>query len=108
MQARGAVAAAEAAIHCVRVVIWHDALVGTRHVAARWVHDRRESLERDVALPGVGGLLRVAIATRDLAANRYPPGALVANAAGGVGVAEVEYGNRPVAQRRAEAVPVSG
>ena len=67
----------------------------------------RQGVERNVATPRIGRLVRLAI-TATSPADRHASGALEADTAGLVGIDEVEHRHRPVAQRRTERVPIAG
>src|SRR6266536_3682541 len=108
MQPRGAVAGAPAAIERVRVVVGRHALVRAGDVSPWRIDHARQCLKRNVALPGISRIIGLTVATHCSSANRHAPRALIADAASGVCIAEVEDGHRPVAEGAAKRLPVGG
>src|SRR6185436_3695872 len=105
----GTMTAAKGAIQCVWVgkVVWRNTLVGACDVATRRIDHPRQLVEGNVALPGVGRLVGVAVAPDGAATNRHTASALIADSTRRVRVTEVEHGHRPVTQRVSESGPIS-
>src|SRR5207237_216844 len=103
----GALAAAPASVQREGIVVRRNALVGTGDVAARWIDHMRQCLEGDIALPAVGRLVGIAVATHHSPTDRHASSALEADSSRGVGVDEVEHGDSPILQCCSKARPIT-